>query len=142
MVRYSTRPSRSATAPTVRLGRCAGSSAAPSGRPARACSDSLFGGANSVIGRENYPVRLAREFGRKCLHFKNDRPPPGTEAAAISKDTLLSTLFYWPYATTRKSSGEMTRKLSVIRSRKNFQCFGIVDLRNFRIARLKSRKVG
>jgi hypothetical protein len=77
----------------VRLGRCAGSSAALSVRPARACGDCLFGGANSVIDRENYPVRLAREFGRKYLHFKNDRPPPGAEAAAISKDTLLSTLF-------------------------------------------------
>ena len=55
---------------------------------------------------------------------------------------IFNFLLYFPYATTRKSPGEMTRKLSVIRSRKNAQLFGIVDLRNFRMARLKSRKVG
>jgi len=65
-----------------------------------------------------------------------------TGIASDFQNSLLFSLFYLPYATTRKSPGEMTRKLSVIRSRKNSQFFGIVDLRNFRMARLNSRKVG
>src|SRR6516164_1557773 len=50
-------------------------------------------------------------------------------------------LRYRVYATTRKSSGEMIRKLSVIRSRKRSHFLGTVRLRKRRIADLNWAKV-
>src|SRR5437660_3152478 len=55
--------------------------------------------------------------------------------ALFSKNSLLNSLLYRVYATTRKSSGEMTRKLSVIRSRKRSHFLGTVRLRKRRICR-------
>src|SRR5260221_4990493 len=51
------------------------------------------------------------------------------------------TQVYRVYATTRKSSGEMIRKLSVIRSRKRSHFLGTVRLRKRRIADLNWAKV-
>ena len=53
----------------------------------------------------------------------------------------FSALLYRVYATTRKSSGEMIRKLSVIRSRKRPHFLGTVRLRKRRIADLNCAKV-
>jgi hypothetical protein len=50
-------------------------------------------------------------------------------------------LLYRVYATTRKSSGEMIRKLSVIRSRKRSHFLVTVRLRKRRIADLNCAKV-
>ena len=50
-------------------------------------------------------------------------------------------VLYRVYATTRKSSGEMIRKLSVIRSRKRSHFLGTVRLRKRRIADLNWAKV-
>src|SRR5258708_24025944 len=53
----------------------------------------------------------------------------------------LLALLYRVYATTRKSSGEMIRKLSVIRARKRSHFLGTVRLRKRRIADLNWAKV-
>ena len=79
---------------------------------------------------------------RLMVGFAALNPPYALDIVAHKNKPGPNSLIYSPYATTRKSPGEMTRKLSVIRSRKNSQFFGIVDLRNFRMARLNSRKVG
>jgi hypothetical protein len=76
MARYSTRPSPCATAPTACLVRMRPHFAAPCGPLVRSRRKSMFRGANSVIGRENYPVRLARELGRKWLHLKGRSAAP------------------------------------------------------------------
>ena len=54
---------------------------------------------------------------------------------------LLNSLLYRLYATTRNSSGEMIRKLSVIRSRKRSHFLVTVRLRKRRIADLNCAKV-
>ena len=57
------------------------------------------------------------------------------------QNSLFFSLLYRVYATTRKSSGEMMRKLSVIRSRKRSHFLGTVRLRKRRIADLNWAKV-
>src|SRR6516164_7626035 len=52
----------------------------------------------------------------------------------IQQNSLLISLLYRLYATTRNSSGEMIRKLSVIRSRKRSHFLVTVRLRKRRIA--------
>ena len=54
---------------------------------------------------------------------------------------VFAGMLYRLYATTRKSSGEMIRKLSVIRSRKRSHFLGTVRLRKRRIADLNCAKV-
>ena len=56
-------------------------------------------------------------------------------------DLLYFLLLYRLYATTRNSSGEMIRKLSVIRSRKRTHFLVTVRLRKRRIADLNCAKV-
>ena len=62
---------------------------------------------------------------------------PGVAAFAFQQFFAV----YRVYATTRKSSGEMIRKLSVIRSRKRPHFLGTVRLRKRRIADLNCAKV-
>src|SRR6516164_7360262 len=57
------------------------------------------------------------------------------------RSVAADALVYRVYATTRKSSGEMIRKLSVIRSRKRSHFLGTVRLRKRRIADLNWAKV-
>jgi hypothetical protein len=59
----------------------------------------------------------------------------------IRENSLINSLFYPVYAMTRKSLGEMTRKLSVIRSRNRFQFLGMVRRRNVMIASRNSARV-
>jgi hypothetical protein len=63
------------------------------------------------------------------------------DAARIEPVSTSNSLLYRVYATTRKSSGEMIRKLSVIRSRKRSHFLGTVRLRKRRIADLNWAKV-
>jgi putative ABC transport system substrate-binding protein len=62
---------------------------------------------------------------------------PGVKRVAI----MFNPEIYPVYAMTRKSLGEMTRKLSVIRSRNRSQFFGMVRRRNVMIASRNSARV-
>ena len=78
------------------------------------------------------PQRLEMTTGIRAILPKKPR---------IRKNSLLNSLFYPVYAMTRKSLGEMTRKLSVIRSRNRFQFLGMVRRRNVMIASRNSARV-
>src|SRR5260370_37917751 len=86
---------------------------------------------------KNFPAQRSREFAHKRLMLFAFLMRESPSEALFSKNSLL----YRVYATTRKSSGEMIRKLSVIRSRKRSHFLGTVRLRKRRIADLNWAKV-
>ena len=63
------------------------------------------------------------------------------DAVSCELVSAPNSLLYRLYATTRNSSGEMIRKLSVIRSRKRSHFLVTVRLRKRRIADLNCAKV-
>src|SRR6266446_6516440 len=88
----------------------------------------LPGSSNAVSCRTLFVLSRSRVLLTRVLLTPNQSPPPNS-------------LLYRVYATTRKSSGEMIRKLSVIRSRKRSHFLGTVRLRKRRIADLNWAKV-
>src|SRR6516164_8576281 len=95
---------------------------------------------------------MAGKPGCNCLSVAGDRGwqarTAPTETDCVADDAVsyepvsaANSLLYRVYATTRKSSGEMIRKLSVIRSRKRSHFLGTVRLRKRRIADLNWAKV-
>ena len=91
--------------------------------------------------RENSLFRLAQGIWVQAIEFHRRSDAESLESGRNRENSLLTSLFYPVYAMTRKSLGEMTRKLSVIRSRNRFQFLGMVRRRNVMIASRNSARV-
>jgi hypothetical protein len=104
-------------------------------------ADSLFLEKFSLIRVWKFPVPLRRGIRLQAIESARRSDTQITADGRILQNSLLISLLYRVYATTRKSSGEMIRKLSVIRSRKRSHFLGTVRLRKRRIADLNWAKV-